>query len=169
MCTFNGICTSPVILLGNQALASPSKFPESRNVECSSDLVVSGWPMIFQALLSICGHDFLTPLQNWKILGRHQEEPWKNNIPIPFFGSFFFERKTWKEQFCQIRKNLLVVCMIHLLEKRSDVMVTGEEKTPAFRLDGGVFFFGGGGGRGRIGDGKNFKKLGPKELLEVGD
>lgn len=90
VCTFNGICTSPVILLGNQALASPSKFPESRNVECSSDLVVSGWPMIFKALLSICGHDFLTPLQNWKILGRHQEEPWKNNIPIPFFGSFFF-------------------------------------------------------------------------------
>ena len=39
-----------------------------------------------------------------------------------------FERKTWKERFCQIRKNHLVVCMIHLLEKRSDVMVTGEEQ-----------------------------------------
>ena len=62
---------------------------------------VTRWPMIFKDLLSICGHDFLSPLQNWKILGRHQEEPWKDNIPIPFFVFFFLSGRLGRNDFAR--------------------------------------------------------------------
>ena len=63
------------------------------------------------------------------------------------------------------RKESLGCLHDHLLQKHSDVTVTGG-KTPAFRLDGGVFFW-----RGDVGTEKKFKKLGPKTTgsLEINE
>ena len=171
--TFSGIGTSPVILLGNQALASLSKFPESRKVEYFSDLVVSGWPMIFKDLLSICGQDFLSPYKTRRYLEGTEgtkRNPGKIISRFPCLDLFF-----WAE-------DLEGTILPDQKESLGCLHVSSIREAQWRHGDGGgkkhqpldwmvvfflfVFFF---GGRGRIRDGNNFNELGPTGLLEVGD
>ena len=115
MGTFSGIGTSPVILLGNQALASLSKFPESRKVEYFSDLVVSGWPMIFKDLLSIiCGQDFLSPYKTRRYLEGTKRNPGKIISRFPCLDLFFLSGRLGRNDFARSERiTWLFACFIY--------------------------------------------------------